>query len=134
FGFTSQTPNATVTVRYKNATEALDDLVQSKARLVLIARPLGKKERDLLASQKIELTEADVAESAIGCIVSAKNPMQTISMDSLRAIIEGKNKYILRVSSSYLSATEFTLDSIFNLEKYQEGRIARYQTSDSIID
>src|SRR2546421_8436081 len=67
-GFNSQTPNAKVTVRYKNATEALDDLLGQKTRLVLIGRPLGKKERDLLTKQKIELVEADVSENAIGCI------------------------------------------------------------------
>jgi phosphate transport system substrate-binding protein len=134
FGFNSQTPNAKVTVRYKNATEALDDLLQQRARLVLIARPLGKKERDLLSQQKIELTEADVAENAIGCIVSAKNLLQNISLDSLRAIVQDKDKGVIRVSSSYLSSTEFALDSIFSLDKYQEGRIVRYQTTDSIIE
>lgn len=134
FGFNSQTPNAKVTVRYKNATKALDDLLGQRARLVLIARPLGKKERDLLSQQKIELTEADVAENAIGCIVTSKSPIQTISLDSLRAIIENKDKGIIRIASSYLSSIEFVLDSIFSLEKYQEGRIVRYKTTDSIIE
>jgi phosphate transport system substrate-binding protein len=133
FGFNTETPNAKVTVRYKNATEALDDLVQGKARLVLIARPLSTKENALLASQKIELTDADVAENAIGCIVNAKNPLHVISMDSLQRIIEDKDKNITRISSSYLSSTEFALDSIFKMEKFQEGRIVRYETSDSII-
>lgn len=133
FGFNSQTPAAHVTVRYKNATEALDDLLQQRARLVLIARPLSKKERDLLTEQKIELIEADVAQNAIGCIVSAKNLLKYLSMDSLRSIASGQNNDVIRVSSSYLSSTEFALDSIFALNKYQEGRIVRYQTSDSII-
>lgn len=132
-GFNLQTPNAKVTVRYKNATEALDDLLQHRARLVLIARPLGKKEHDFLTRQKIELIEADVAENSIGCIVSAKSPLKNISMDSLNRLLQDKDKNIVRVSSSYLSSTEFALDSIFSLDKYQEGRIVRYQTSDSII-
>ena len=134
FGFSSETPNAKVTVRYKNATEALDDLLQSKARLVLIARPLSTKERELLSSQKIELTEADVAVNALGCIVSAKNTLATTDMSHLRSLIQNNDKNTLRVSSSYLSSTEFALDSIFGLTKYQEGSIIRYQTSDSIID
>lgn len=132
-GFNSQTPNAKVTVRYKNATEALDDLLQKRARLVLIARPLGAKERDLLSHQKIELIEADVAENSIGCIVSAKSPLKDIGMDSLRSMLLDKDKNILRISSSYLSSTEFALDSIFGLGKYQEGRIRRFETSDSIF-
>jgi phosphate transport system substrate-binding protein len=134
FGFNSQTPGARVTVRYENATTALDDLLQQRARLVLIARPLSKKERDLLAGQKIELTEADVATNAIGCIVSAKSTLRDITMDSLREIITDKDKSLIRISTSYLSSTEFALDSIFSLDKYQEGRILRFQTSDSIIE
>ena len=133
-GFNSQTPNAKVTVRYKHATEALDDLLQQKTRLVLIGRPLGKKERDLISQQKIGLIEADVAENAIGCIVSSKSSLQVISIDSLRTIIQGQNKNIVRVASSYLSSTEFLLDSVFALQKYQEGSIIRYQRTDSIIE
>jgi phosphate transport system substrate-binding protein len=132
-GFNLQTPNAKVTVTYKNATEALDDLLQHRTRLVLIARPLGEKEHNFLTQQKIELIEADVAENAIGCIVNAKNPLKDISIDSLKALIQDKDKNTIRVSSSYLSSTEFLLDSIFLLDKYQEGRILRFQTSDSII-
>ncbi len=132
-GFNLQTPNAKVTVRYKNATDALDDLLQQRARLVLIARPLSAKEHDVLTHQKIELIEAEVAQNAIGCIVSSKNPLKDISMDSLKSLLQDKDKNYIRVSSSYLSSTEFALDSIFSLDKFQEGRIVRYQTSDSII-
>src|SRR5437763_9323900 len=103
FGFNSETPNAKVTVRYKNATEALDELLQGKARLVLIGRSLSDKERKLLDQQKIELTEAEVAVNVLGVFVGAKNSLQTISMDSLRLLVENKDKNIVRISSSYLS-------------------------------
>ena len=66
-------------------------------------------------------------------MVSVKNPLKYISMDSLKELIQDKVKNIIRVSSSYLSSTEFLLDSIFSFDKYQEGRIVHYQTSDSII-
>jgi len=138
FGFNSQTPNAKVTVRYKNATEALDDLLQGRARLVLIGRPLSKKERDVLSKQKIELTEAEVAVNAIGCVVGRHSNLDMISMDSLNRLINGEalGKYGNwgLISSSYLSSTEVILDSIFGRENYVEGMIAEYQTTDSIIN
>ncbi|MDP4236273.1 MAG: substrate-binding domain-containing protein, partial [Bacteroidota bacterium] len=139
YGFNVQTPNAKVTVRYKNATEALDDLIQQRTRLVLIGRPLAPKERDLLAKEKIELIDADVAENAIGCIVSSKSKLESISMDSLRTLITnqslpaGNANVMVRISSPYLSSTESVLDSIFGLDHYQSGLIRRYETSDSII-
>ncbi len=132
-GFNLQTPNAKLTVRYKTATEALDELLGHQTRLVLIARPLSTKEHDVLTQQKLELIEADIAQNAIGCIVSSKNPLKDISMDSLRSLLQDKDKNTIRISSSYLSSTEFALDSILSLDKFQEGRIVRYQTSDSII-
>jgi phosphate transport system substrate-binding protein len=133
-GFNSETPNAKVTVRYTNATQALDELLQGKTRLILIARPISSKEQAVLDQQKIELTDANVAVSAIGCIVSKKNPRNSISMDSLKMLVGDKDKTTMRFSTSYLSSTEFALDSIFGLEKYQEGRIIRYQTTDSVIE
>jgi len=135
YGFNASTPNAKVTVRYKNATEALDDLLQAKARLVIIARPLSQKERDVFASQKTEVTEAEVAESSIGCIVSSKSPLHQISFDSLKSLVENElgGKGLVRISSSYLSSTEYVLDSIFVRTKYQEGLIKRFQTTDSIF-
>jgi phosphate transport system substrate-binding protein len=140
YGFNTQTPNAKVTVRYKNATEALDELIQGRVRLVLIGRPLSTKERQVLANQKIELTEAEVAVNAIGCIVNSKSHLESINMDSLKNLINyelvgnSSRKNFIRVSSSYLSSTEWILDSIFQRSKYQEGEIARYQTTDSIIN
>ncbi|MEP7234582.1 MAG: substrate-binding domain-containing protein [Ignavibacteriota bacterium] len=138
-GFNYQTPNATVTVRYTNATTALDDLLQSRTRLVLIGRPLAKSETDLIAKSGIELTDADVAVNAIGCLVNSKNTLESISLDQLRQIVGDRSisnanrEGLLRISSSYLSSTEFAVDSIFGLTKYQEGEIRFFETTDSII-
>jgi phosphate transport system substrate-binding protein len=133
YGFNIQTPNAKVTVRYQNATEALDDLLQHRTRLILISRPLGKKEQAILNQEKIELTEADVAENAIACIVSRQSMLRSMSMDSLRRIVGDNLNGVIRVSSSHLSGTEYALDSIFSRDSYQSGRIRRFQTTDSIV-
>ncbi|MEI8134563.1 MAG: substrate-binding domain-containing protein [bacterium] len=138
-GFNITTPKGKVTVKYVNATDALDALINQKARLVLIARSLTSKERKILESQKIELTEAEVAQSSIGCIVSRKSISESMSMDELRRLLNYQivgNHWVPhhRVSTSYLSSTESVLDSIFGREKYQEGEIVRFRTTDSVFD
>ncbi|HYM20609.1 MAG TPA: substrate-binding domain-containing protein [Candidatus Kapabacteria bacterium] len=132
-GFNLEMPNAHVTVRYMDAASALDALLQNKTRLVLTARPLTKKERSVLDSQKIDLPEFDVALEGLAVIVSRDNPRNSISLDSLRQLCDGKlsEHYY---STSYLSATEAILDSIFNFsDKTLSGRISRLQTTDSVI-
>ncbi|MBS1903104.1 MAG: substrate-binding domain-containing protein [Bacteroidetes bacterium] len=133
-GFNQQTPNATVSVRYTSAALALDALIQNKARLVLIGRPLTVRERHLFDSIRLDLPEFDVALNGIAAIVSNSNSMRSLSLDSLRSLVEGK--WDMRYySTSYLGSTESALDSIFSLQpKTLTGRIRRFETTDSVID
>ncbi len=132
-GFSSQTPDAHVTVKYTSASEALDLLLSNKARLVLIARPLTAREHHLLDSTKTDLPEFDVALNSIAVIASAKSARTSIDLDTLRSMVleKGSARYY---STSYLSATETCLDSVFNLTNTTlAGNIKRFQTSDSVI-
>jgi phosphate transport system substrate-binding protein len=132
--FNRHTPEAKVTVRYMVAASALDALLQNKARLVIIARPLTPRERSVLDSQKIDLPEFDIALNGLAVIAAKDNKLSSIPLDSLRQMGEGKLplKYY---STSYLSATESSFDSIFEFkEKTLSGAITRFETSDSVIN
>jgi phosphate transport system substrate-binding protein len=133
-GFNIDYPDAKVTVRYKNATEALDDLLQHRARLVIIARALNPKERATLISQKVDLPEWEIALNPIACITNAKNPQDSISIDELRLVLKGKNTSYQKVLASNLGSTEGILDSIFLQDTgVIRGTAIRFATSDSII-
>ena len=133
YAFNVETPAAKVTVRYENATRALDDLLAHHCRLVIVGRSVTAKESTFLRDRNIELIGAQIAQNAIVCVVSTKSPYQSISIDSLKLLCFGRISDLTRVSSSYLSSTETILDSIFGLEKYQNGKILRFSTSDSIL-
>jgi len=132
-GFNKQTPEAKVTVRYTDAAKALDELIGSKARLVIIGRPISDAERHILDSAKIDLPEFEVALDGIAAIVSSKSTLNSISLDSLRKLVTGDLK-IQYYSTSYLSSTESALDSIFAFKnKTLSGYIKRFKTTDSVI-
>lgn len=132
--FDAETPEAHVTVRYTSAAQALDALLQNKARLVLIGRPLTNKERHILDSTRIDLPEFDIALNAIAVIASTQSSIRSISEDSLAALLRGKSERQY-YSTSYLGSTESALDSIFGIGTGTlTGRIHRFQTTDSVID
>jgi phosphate transport system substrate-binding protein len=132
--FNKHTPEAKVTVRYLAAAQALDALLQNKARLVIIARPLTPRERSVLDSQKIDLPEFDIALNGLAAITAKNNNLNSISLDSLKELAEG-SLALKYYSTSYISATESILDSIFEFkDKTLSGPIIRFQTSDSVIE
>lgn len=132
-GFNTQTPNAKVTVRYVSSVEALDALLSSKARLVIIGRPMTTNERKLLDSAHIDLPEFDIALNSIAVITSSQNTSPSVSFDRLRQIATGKSE-IPYYSTTHLSTTETVFDSIFFLKgKFLLGNLKRYQTTDSVI-
>ncbi len=132
-GFNTQTPNAKVTVRYTSSVEALDALLSSKARLVIIGRPMTTNERKLLDSAHIDLPEFDIALNSIAVITSSQNTPPSVSFDRLRQIVTGKTETPY-YSTTHLSTTETVFDSIFFLQsKFLLGNLKRYQTTDSVI-
>ncbi len=132
-GFNNQTPNAKVTVRYASSVEALDALLSSKARLVIIGRPMTLNERKILDTAHIDLPEFDIALNSIAIITPSQNNITSVSIDRLRELITGKTKTHF-FSTTHLSTTETVFDSIFSLQsKFLVGSIKRFQTSDSVI-
>jgi phosphate transport system substrate-binding protein len=132
-GFNKQTPEAKVTVRYTDAAKALDELIGSKTRLVIIGRPISDAERHILDSAKIDLPEFEVALDGLAAVVSSKSPLNSISLDSIKKLVTGDLK-MQYYSTSYLSSTESVLDSIFSFKnKTLAGYIKRFRSTDSVI-
>jgi ABC-type phosphate transport system substrate-binding protein len=132
-GFNAQYTSAKVTVRYLPATLALDELLQHKARLVIIGRPLASRERASLGSQKVELPEFEIALNGIGCLVSQNDKRDSISLADLASGISGKDLFVKALTSN-LSSTEAILDSLFLSDTGSvRGKAYRYQTTDSVL-
>lgn len=133
-GFNAQYTDAKVTVRYMNATAALDAMLQGKARLALIGRPLTPKERASLGSQKVELPEFEIALNPLAAIVKKENALTSLSLNMLREDISGSKEHFRKVMTDNLSSVETILDSLFLADTGSvKGKAARFSTTDSVI-
>jgi phosphate transport system substrate-binding protein len=147
-GFMLENKRAHVTVRYESAGQAIEDLLNQKARVVIVGRHLAPVERRILSDAKLSLPEFDMAETGIGVVVSAKNPLQAISMSDLTRIYRNEitdwskleasvgrsSGAIHRILPSYASSIEWTLDSaLLPANVVPQGAITRYSTTDSVL-
>lgn len=143
-GFLSENPRAKVTVKYKPAGRAVEALLNQDTRLIIVSRFLSKLERDLLKQHNLVLPEFDIAQDAIGVVVNKSNPLNSISMASLRKIIRNEAKSwseidavtgeIKRILPDYSSSIETVLDSLFlGPNEVQPGTLTRFQTTDSVL-
>ena len=133
-GLNAQYTDAKVTVRYMNATAALDAMLQNKARLALIGRPLTPKERASLSSQKVELPEYEIALNPIAAIVKKENSLTNVSWNMLREDISGSKEHFSKAMTDNLSSVESILDALFLADTASvKGKAARFTTTDSVI-
>ena len=150
-GFMLENPKTKVTVRYSSAGEAMQALLNEQTRLAVVARFLTPLEQELLTTNQLTLPEYEVAQSAVAVIAAADNPINSLSLKDLRALIRNDAKnwvdlknseflgnrpsgFITKVLPPFYSSTEHLLDSLFLEPKaYQQGSIRRFTTSDSII-
>lgn len=132
--FNAQYTDAKVTVKYMNATAALDGMLQNKARLALIGRPLTPKERASLASQKVELPEYEIALNPLAATVKKENALTSLSLGMLREDISGSKEHYRKAMADNLSSVESILDSLFLADTGSvKGKATRFSTTDSVI-
>lgn len=150
-GFMLENPKTKISIKYTSAGEAIEALLNEKSRLAIVARFLTPLEQELLKQNGLTLPEYEVAQNAVAVIVSENNPINTLSMKDLRALIRNEAKnwvdlknseflgsrpagFVTKVLPPYYSGTEHLLDSVFlDAKTYQQGSIRRFVTSDSII-
>lgn len=147
-GFMLENKRAHVTVRYESAGQAIEDLLNQKARVVIVGRHLAPVERKILSEAKLSLPEFDMAETGIGVVVSGKNPLQAISMADLTKLYRNEitdwsrlessaGKFtgpVRRVLPSFASSIEWALDSaLLPPNAVPQGAVQRFSSTDSTL-
>lgn len=75
---------------YLPEAEAIDALMNDSARLAIITRRFTDEEKEYFKSIKITPTELDVAISAVALIVHSNNRDTLITMEQVKALLQGK--------------------------------------------
>ncbi|GEM_PF-2059599 len=137
-GFSTENPEAHITVKYTSAAEAVRELLNHDTRAIVIDRMLTPMEEAALQKDSTTLPVYKLAEDGIGCIVSADNTHTTVRKSDLARMFRGEATGwgdITIVLPQYPSSAEYILDSTLLGSGAQTNAyyLRRFSTTDSII-
>jgi phosphate transport system substrate-binding protein len=126
--FESSFPNAHILVDYKPEAACLRDLYNDSTRMLIITRGLTlSQERYFRDTAKTPAFSGILALDAVALVVNNHSRDTTMSMDDVRALLEGKDKDNREAVMDGVSATStvrFVLDSVLRGETLGKNVIA----------
>ncbi len=132
--FDSSYPDAHINITYKSEAECIKDLMDGRARLILVTRDLAKDEKQVAESSKIITTSLPIAKDAVAMIVNNENKDTVFSKSAIKGILTGQNvnKYSVVFDNPGSSTLRYMLDSLIPGEKLGDNVYAA-NGSDSVI-
>lgn len=91
FTFESIYENADIKVDYLPENEALDRMMKDSCKVVVMCRDITAAERKSFEAQNLFPISTKIAEDAIVFLVNPENPDTTLTVEKIRAILEGKD-------------------------------------------
>ncbi len=133
--FDSSFPEAHINVHYKPESECLKDLLDEKARLILVTRQLTAPEKSVYEQKKILTQSLELAQDAIAVIVNPAAEDSMLSVTQLKGILTGqyKTKYTLVFDNQGSSTLRYITDSLLKGEKLGPNVYAA-KGNDSVVD
>ncbi|MBA3647172.1 MAG: substrate-binding domain-containing protein [Chitinophagales bacterium] len=84
--------NAKIIASYKAETEVINDLLNDKSRVIVIARPLNSDEMNYFHQRQFEPRQNKIATDAVCFIINTNNPDTNLSQSKVRDIMSGKQR------------------------------------------
>lgn len=85
-------PDAQVTVAATTTREAIVHMLNDSARVICTDRLLNEEEMRVAKAAELEIVETKIAEDALAVVVHRHNPMENLTLASLRDIVSGAKK------------------------------------------
>jgi phosphate transport system substrate-binding protein len=104
-------PDAQVTVAAVLSDDAAQLFIGDSIRAVALDRKLTDKEKSTALEKKVEIEELVVAKDALAVVVNKLNDMESLSLDTLRAIFSGKLSRWDKISASGLTGPVATIST-----------------------
>ena len=117
--FDSSYPDAKINIHYKPEAECFKDYFDNKARIIIVARPLSKTEKDQCDQAKIYVTSMAIARDAIAVIVNNNSADSFLDKNVLKGILTGvyKTKYTVVFDNQASSTVRYVMDSLLRGNK-----------------
>jgi len=110
--FTSQYTEAHIALRTAEARSVVVDFGSDSVRVIVLARPLNKEERDALATAKVEFQEYEVARTAVAVVANPDAPSKNLRVGELDTIFSGgvtrwpdRKKTMIRLAVSGINSS-----------------------------
>lgn len=134
--FDSSFPDAKITAAYKAESQCFQDLLDGKARMILVTRTLLPAEEKVYEDRKIVPTSLPLARDAVAVIVHPDASDSIFSLPQLRGILTGENKakgYTVVFDNQGSSTLRFLTDSVLRGQKLGPNVYAA-KGNDSVVD
>ncbi len=117
--FDSSYPNANITIHYKPEAECFSDLIEKKARLILVTRQLSAEEKQAYLDRKMVTTSLELARDGVALVTSLEAKDSIFVMPQLKGILTGtyKDKITVVFDNAASSTVRFIQDSILKGDK-----------------
>lgn len=133
--FDSSFPNAHITINYKPEADCFGDLIDQKARLILVTRPLSAEEKQAYLDRKMVTTSLDLARDGVALVTGREAKDSIFVMPQLKGMLTGtyKDKITVVFDNAGSSTVRFIQDSILRGEKLGPNVFAA-GSADSVIE
>lgn len=133
--FDSSYPEARITINYKPEQACIQDFLDEKVRLILVARDLTGDEKKFLEENKVVPTSLAVARDAIAVIVNNDSKDSILAMAQLKGILTGQypEKYTVVFDNSGSSTYRFIQDSLMGGQQLGANVFAA-KTNEAVVD
>lgn len=134
--FDSSFPEAKVIPHYKPESQCFDDLINEKARVILVTRDLTKEEKSVYESRKLVPTSLAIARDAVAVVLNSNATDTFFSMSQIKGILTGQyttKKYKVVFDNQGSSTLRFITDSILRGEALGPNVYAA-KGNDSVVD
>lgn len=133
--FDSSFPEAHVTINYKPEAECIQDFLDEKVRLILVARDLTASEKKYCEEKKIVASSLAVARDAVAVIVNNASQDSILALAQLKGILTGQypKKYTVVFDNSGSSTFRFIQDSLMGGQKLGANVFAA-KSNEAVVD
>lgn len=133
--FDSSYPEAKITPAYKPESECFTDLLEGKARLILVTRKPLPEEEKAYEARKIVTSSLAVARDAVAVIVHPESADSMLSLAQIRGILTGQYKTPYRVvfDNAGSSTLRYITDSLIPGQRLGPNVYAA-RGNDSVVD
>lgn len=133
--FDSSYPEAKVTANYKAEADCFKDLMDGKARIILVTRDLTKEEKAYAESKKIVTSSLPLVRDAIAVILPPSSMDTMLSVEQLKGILTGTytKEYKVVFDDQSSSTVRYITDSILKGQPLGKNVFAA-KGNDSVIN